>query len=152
MTFASDGATAIAPTDMMEVWSVNGAHVRPPSVAFQTPPATAPKEYVLGSPATPATARTRPPRNGPISRHFIPLSEFSLSVCASTSAPNINGMASAATHTSEPTIRLRFLMPTPPHQICGRILLWPVQYSYLEPPMPNERWRTAARGARAGGR
>src|ERR1700689_4006835 len=34
----------------------------------------------------PVTARTRPPRNGPMRRHFIPLSESSLSVCAAMPA------------------------------------------------------------------
>src|SRR5437667_10959402 len=81
MTSESDGATASAPTDMVEVLSVRGVHVEPPFVVFQTPPATAPKSYVFGSPATSATASARPPRKGPIWRHFIAFREFSLSVC-----------------------------------------------------------------------
>src|SRR5713226_4626350 len=56
-------------------------------------------------------------------------------------------MASAATHTSEHIIRLRFFMPTPPNQICGRILLWPVRYGYSEPSLAKRTMATAARAA-----
>src|SRR5579863_8501450 len=49
-----------------------GFHVRPASVVFHTPPATAPKYAVSGSPGTPAAVTSRPPRNGPIMRQRIP--------------------------------------------------------------------------------
>src|ERR1700680_1574730 len=49
-----------------------GFHEAPTSVLFHTPPATPPKYHVIGSPATPLTATTRPPRKGPICRHFMP--------------------------------------------------------------------------------
>src|SRR5205823_9305415 len=67
-------------------WSSNlGFHVAPTSVLFQTPPATPPKYQVVGSPGTPLTATTRPPRNGPICRHFMPPSNAgSMSAAAAT--------------------------------------------------------------------
>src|SRR5450631_1696317 len=49
-----------------------GFQEAPTSVVFHTPPATPPKYQVSGSPGTPLTATTRPPRNGPIWRHFMP--------------------------------------------------------------------------------
>src|SRR5580700_3795346 len=52
-----------------------GCQVLPALVLFQTPPATAPKYQVAESPGTPLTATTRPPRNGPIWRHFMPPSK-----------------------------------------------------------------------------
>src|SRR2546423_7600518 len=54
-----------------------GVQFCPASVVFQTPPATPPKYQVSGSPGTPSIARARPPRNGPIWRHCIPLKSFS---------------------------------------------------------------------------
>src|SRR3984957_8912540 len=60
MTLWSESATAIAPIEAI-FWSSNtGFHEAPTSVLFHTPPATAP---------------TRPPRNGPIWRHFMPPSK-----------------------------------------------------------------------------
>src|SRR5215204_5429028 len=50
--------------------SVVGAHDWPPSVLLNTPPPTVPIQYSSGRVALPATATERPPRNGPISRHF----------------------------------------------------------------------------------
>src|SRR5580692_8702023 len=52
--------------------SKTGFHEAPTSVLFHTPPPTPPKYQVAGSPGTPLTATTRPPRNGPICRHFMP--------------------------------------------------------------------------------
>jgi hypothetical protein len=40
---ASDGATAIAPIELMGWLSKIGRQFAPPSVVFHTPPATAPK-------------------------------------------------------------------------------------------------------------
>src|SRR5215475_163538 len=71
MTLWSESATAMAPMEAI-FWSSNtGCQVLPALVLFHTPPATPPKYQVLGSPGTPVTATTRPPRNGPICRHFM---------------------------------------------------------------------------------
>src|SRR5580704_3510269 len=87
-TFLSESATAIAPIEAI-FWSSNtGFHEAPTSVLFHTPPATAPKYQVLGSPGTPVTATTRPPRNGPIWRHFMPPSN----------AGSISGAAALHSH------------------------------------------------------
>src|SRR4029077_2517548 len=80
MVLWSEGATAIAPIDEMSCLSKTGVQFAPPSNVFQTPPATAPKYQVLGSPGTPAMARARPPRNGPTCRHCIPEKSFG-SIC-----------------------------------------------------------------------
>src|SRR6266404_7949710 len=72
MVLRSEGATAIAPMDDMSCLSKSGVQFAPPSSVFQTPPATAPKYQVFGSPGTPSIARARPPRNGPTCRHCIP--------------------------------------------------------------------------------
>src|SRR6266404_9605971 len=77
MVLRSEGATAIAPMDDMSCLSKSGVQFAPPSVVFQTPPATAPKYHVSGSPGTPSIASARPPRNGPTCRHCIPLKSFS---------------------------------------------------------------------------
>src|SRR6266404_4293717 len=77
MVLRSEGATAIAPMDDMSCLSKSGVQFAPPSSVFQTPPATAPKYQVSGSPGTPSIASARPPRNGPIWRHCIPLNNFS---------------------------------------------------------------------------
>src|SRR5207245_8803441 len=69
--------TAIAPIDEMSSLSKSGVQFCPPSIVFQTPPATPPKYQVSGSPGTPSIASARPPRNGPICRHCIPLKSFS---------------------------------------------------------------------------
>src|SRR5712691_843251 len=61
----------------MSSLSKSGVQFWPPSVVFQTPPATPPKYHVSGSPGTPSIASARPPRNGPICRHCIPLKSFS---------------------------------------------------------------------------
>src|SRR5580692_7797774 len=66
--------------------SKTGFHEAPTSVLFHTPPPTPPKYQVAGSPGTPLTATTRPPRNGPICRHFMP--------------PISSGLTSAAVATS----------------------------------------------------
>src|SRR5438270_1010497 len=63
--------------DEMSCLSKSGVQFCPPSVVFQTPPATAPKYQVFGSPITPSIASARPPRNGPTCRHCIPLKSFS---------------------------------------------------------------------------
>src|SRR5580704_18905530 len=85
-TFLSESATAIAPIEAI-FWSSNtGFHEAPTSVLFHTPPATAPKYQVLGSPGTPVTATTRPPRNGPIWRHFMPPSNSGLTWLATDPA------------------------------------------------------------------
>src|SRR5437868_8376540 len=63
----------MAPIEEMSCLSNSGIQFAPPSVVFQTPPATAPKYHVFGSPGTPSIASARPPRNGPTCRHFIPL-------------------------------------------------------------------------------
>src|SRR5437868_15054741 len=59
--------------DEMSCLSKSGVQFAPPSSVFQTPPATAPKYHVVGSPGTPSIASARPPRNGPTWRHCIPL-------------------------------------------------------------------------------
>src|SRR5881392_448653 len=61
----------------MSCLSKSGVQFCPASVVFQTPPATAPKYHVSGSPGTPSIASARPPRNGPTWRHCIPLKSFS---------------------------------------------------------------------------
>src|SRR5213595_2247626 len=63
--------------DEISCLSKSGVQFAPPSSVFQTPPATAPKYQVLGSPGTPSIASARPPRNGPTCRHCIPLKSFS---------------------------------------------------------------------------
>src|SRR5438105_15635699 len=67
----------MAPIDEMSSLSKRGDQFCPPSIVFQTPPATPPKYHVSGSPMTPSIVRARPPRNGPICRHCIPLNNFS---------------------------------------------------------------------------
>src|SRR5437773_11515111 len=66
--------------DEISCLSKSGVQFAPPSAVFQTPPATAPKYQVLGSPGTPSIARARPPRNGPTCRHCIPEKSFG-SIC-----------------------------------------------------------------------
>src|SRR5437016_3486774 len=61
----------------MSSLSKSGVQFCPPSMVFQTPPATPPKYHVSGSPGTPSIASARPPRNGPTWRHCIPLNNFS---------------------------------------------------------------------------
>src|SRR5207248_8471595 len=80
MVLWSEGATAIAPMDEISCLSKSGVQFAPPSTVFQTPPATAPKYQVLGSPGTPSIASARPPRNGPTCRHCIPEKSFG-SIC-----------------------------------------------------------------------
>src|SRR5438552_7322214 len=60
----------------MSSLSNTGIQFAPPSVVFQTPPATAPKYHVFGSPKTPSMASARPPRNGPTCRQRMPLNSF----------------------------------------------------------------------------
>src|SRR5437879_13275999 len=67
----------MAPIDEMSSLSKSGVQFCPPSDVFQTPPATPPKYQVSDSPGTPSIASARPPRNGPICRHCIPLNNFS---------------------------------------------------------------------------
>src|SRR5436190_18002940 len=62
--------------DEMSCLSKSGIQFAPPSIVFHTPPATAPKYQVFGSPGTPSIASARPPRNGPICRHCMPLKSF----------------------------------------------------------------------------
>src|SRR5205814_3986863 len=64
----------------MSCLSKSGAQFAPPSNVFQTPPATAPKYQVFGSPRTPSIAKARPPRNGPTCRHCMPEKSFG-SIC-----------------------------------------------------------------------
>src|SRR5438874_13480083 len=66
----------MAPIEEMSCLSNSGIQFAPPSVVFQTPPATAPKYHVFGSPKTPSIASARPPRNGPTCRHRMPLKSF----------------------------------------------------------------------------
>src|SRR6266851_1975767 len=82
----SDSATAIAPIEETGCLSKSAVQFPPPSVDFHTPPAAPPKKYVFGSPGMPVTASDRPPRNGPTSRHFIPLNNVSGTVCAAATA------------------------------------------------------------------
>src|SRR3984893_12027134 len=63
--------------DEMSSLSKSGVQFCPPSIVFQTPPATPPKYHVSGWPGTPSIASARPPRNGPTCRHCIPLKSFS---------------------------------------------------------------------------
>ena len=65
--------------------SVIGTHVSPPSTDLKTPPPTVPIQYSWGRATLPAAAAERPPRNGPISRHFM-----------ADRAPVSNGAASGA--------------------------------------------------------
>src|SRR5207248_11459817 len=66
----------MAPMEEMSCLSNSGIQFAPPSVVFQTPPATAPKYHVFGSPKTPSMASARPPRNGPTCRQRMPLKSF----------------------------------------------------------------------------
>ena len=66
--FGSEGATARAPIAATCWLSKIGAHLKPPSVDFHTPPEDAPAYQVSGSPGTPATAATRLPTCGPRKR------------------------------------------------------------------------------------
>src|SRR6184192_1941922 len=70
----------MAPIEEMSCLSKSGVQFAPPSSVFQTPPATAPKYQVFGSPGTPSIASARPPRNGPTCRHCIPEKSFG-SIC-----------------------------------------------------------------------
>src|ERR1700675_1481403 len=72
-----------------------GFQEAPASVLFHTPPATPPKYQVSGSPGTPLTATTRPPRNGPICRHFIP--PRSAGLMSGTAALHNHGISTSAT-------------------------------------------------------
>src|SRR5438067_4091008 len=95
MVLWSEGATAIAPMDEMSCLSKSGVQFAPPSSVFQTPPATAPKYQVFGSPGTPSMARARPPRNGPTCRHCIPEKSFG-SICGAGVGDAFGGGAGAA--------------------------------------------------------
>src|SRR5207245_10429530 len=92
------------------------------------PPATGPNYGTLGSPGTPATASTRPPRKGPIKRHFIPLSEFSLSVCAERVAAASS--APRTTSRSKMSHRARFVgtISRPPTERGGGFYLCAENY------------------------
>src|SRR5438128_4404745 len=70
-----DSETASAPTDELLICpSVTGTQVTPLSVDFQRPPPVAPKYASLGWPLTPLTVIDRPPRCGPMLRHWNALS------------------------------------------------------------------------------
>src|SRR5213080_3067118 len=79
----------------MSCLSKSGVQFAPPSSVFQTPPATAPKYQVFGSPGTPSMARARPPRNGPTCRHCIPEKSFG-SICGAGVGDALGGGAGAA--------------------------------------------------------
>src|SRR6266550_9438518 len=81
--------------DEMSCLSKSGVQLAPPSSVFQTPPATAPKYQVFGSPGTPSMARARPPRNGPTCRHCIPEKSFG-SICGAGVGDAFGGGAGAA--------------------------------------------------------
>src|SRR5207248_3100792 len=66
----------MAPIEEMSCLSNSGIQFAPPSVVFQTPPATAPKYHVFSSPGMPSMASARPPRNGPTTRQRIALKSF----------------------------------------------------------------------------
>src|ERR1700719_4224763 len=72
-----------------------GFHEAPTSVLFHTPPATPPKYQVPGSPGTPLTATTRPPRKGPIWRHFMP--PISAGLMSDTAALHRQGISTNRT-------------------------------------------------------
>src|ERR1019366_516904 len=80
MTLGSEGATSRAPIEPVGSRSKIGAHVRPKSVVFHTPPFTAPMQKTFGWPGPPETARVRPPRNGPTFRQCISL-KSPVSIC-----------------------------------------------------------------------
>src|SRR6266700_1843355 len=84
----------------MSSLSNRGVQFCPPSIVFQTPPATPPKYHVSGSPGTPSIASARPPRKGPICRHCIPLNNFSSTVPGGTAVGD--GLA-ASVGVGEPT-------------------------------------------------
>ena len=67
-----EALTATAPTVPPKYASVLGAQVIPPSVVLKRPLPVVPIQYSPGRLTEPATATDRPPRNGPISRHFNP--------------------------------------------------------------------------------
>src|SRR5205807_10525350 len=81
--------------DEMSCLSKSGVQLAPPSSVFQTPPATAPKYQVFGSPGTPSMARARPPRNGPTCRHCLPEKSFG-SICGAGVGDALGGGAGAA--------------------------------------------------------
>src|SRR5258708_34275162 len=86
MTLGSESATATAPMEDMRSLSVSDVQLPPPSVDFHSPPAAAPRKYVFGSPGIPVTASARPPRYGPMSRHFMSLKRDSGTFCAAAAA------------------------------------------------------------------
>src|ERR1700687_3980557 len=88
MVFGSEGATANAPIEATGWPSKIGVQTTPASVGFQIPPSTDPKKKVAGSPGTPATATTRPPRKGPISRHLSPFTSSGGTAWARTATVN----------------------------------------------------------------
>src|SRR5579871_17064 len=114
MTFRSDSATAMAPIEAIFCSSKTGFHVAAASVLFHTPPATAPKYHVDGSPGTPVTASTRPPRKGPIWRHFIPDNSDGLTSAIAPSVTKAN--AASAMPASK---RLTHCMKTLPPRNAG---------------------------------
>src|SRR6266576_4509442 len=89
--------------DEMSCLSKSGVQFAPPSSVFQTPPATAPKYQVFGSPSTPSIARARPPRNGPTCRHCIPLKSFSSIAPAGVAV--VEGLAARVGEGEEVTAR-----------------------------------------------
>src|SRR5438045_9546262 len=84
--------------DEISCLSKSGVQFAPPSAVFQTPPVTAPKCQVLGSPGTPSIARARPPRNGPTCRHCIP--EKSFGSMGGVAAGDVLGDGEVAAHTA----------------------------------------------------
>src|SRR5581483_536442 len=66
MTFGSEGASAIAPTEPVGCPSKIGVHVRPKSSVFHTPPLFGAMKKTFGWSGIPAMATVRPARNGPM--------------------------------------------------------------------------------------
>src|SRR5207302_907583 len=94
--------------DEMSCLSKSGVQFAPPSTVFQTPPATAPKYHMFGSPKTPSIASARPPRNGPTCRHRMPLKSF-----GSTCGAGVAGTAGDGDGAAE-TISKRKMKATAP--------------------------------------
>src|SRR5579885_1702923 len=88
MMFGSDGASASAPTEPVGCPSKIGAHVRPKSSVFQTPPLFGAMKNTFGWSGMPAIATVRPARNGPMQRQRNSLYGTELSWEYSTEAAN----------------------------------------------------------------
>src|SRR6267378_3837365 len=96
MTFGSEGATAIAPTEPLACPSKIGSHVLPVFVVFHTPPFTAAMYKTFAWRGTPVMATVRPPRKGPMQRQRISENNFWSYCCAGAEIAVVSTTRTAA--------------------------------------------------------